>query len=83
MGFYPAWLKKAKGLAQVFTAQGSREHIDALLPSLLDYLERAGGATDCSIKEERVARYWISGPDVKLAPVIQRIMWLGRPTKTA
>src|SRR5262249_54450161 len=60
MGFFAAYLPKPAGIAQIFTVQGSRKHIKAILPSLTDYLQSAGGAVDCSIKEERVVDWWLS-----------------------
>ena len=76
MGFYAAYLPKSYGTAEIFTAQGSRTSIDAILPALSEYLERAGGTVECSIKEERIAEWWTSDPDLPLPPVIDSIDWL-------
>jgi hypothetical protein len=75
VGLFAAYLPKAYGTAAIFTAQGSRAHIDALLPTLTAYLERAGGAVECSIKEERIAHWWMSEPDLPLPPVVESIQW--------
>jgi hypothetical protein len=75
MGLFAAYLPKVYGTAAIFTAQGSRAHIDVLLPSLTAYLERAGGAVECSIKEERIAHWWMSEPDLPLPPVVESIEW--------
>jgi hypothetical protein len=79
MGLFAAYLPKTYGTAVIFTAQGSRAHIDALLPSLTAYLERAGGAVECSIKEERIAHWWMSEPDLPLPPVVESIQWTWSP----
>jgi len=76
MGLFSAYIQKPNRVAQIFTVQGSIEQISVLLPALLDYLKRAGGATDCSIKEERVASWWTSEPALPLPPVISDIDWL-------
>jgi hypothetical protein len=76
MGFFSAYLPKEYGVAEVFTVQGDRAQIDALLPAVRNYLESAGGGVNCSIKEERVADFWLSSPDVHCPPIIQRINWL-------
>ena len=75
MGLYAAYLPKSYGTAEVFTAQGSRSHIDAILPALFHYLERSGGAVTCSVKEERIANWWTSELDLPLPPVIESIEW--------
>lgn len=75
MGFFSAWTPKEYGIAQIFTAQGSRKHVDAILPSLLEYLETAGGSLNCSVKEERVARSWVSSSNLPLPPVIGEVIW--------
>lgn len=75
MGFYAAYLPKSYGTAEIFTAQGSRPNIDAILPALGHYLEDAGGAVECSIKEERIAGWWTSASDLPLPPVIGSIEW--------
>ena len=76
MGFFSAYMKKPYGVAQIFTVQGSRSQIDKLLPLLLSFLETCGGTVHCSVKEERVARWWLSEPSVVLPPVIDEIEWM-------
>jgi hypothetical protein len=75
MGLYAAYLPKDYGTAEVFTAQGSRPDIDAILPPLLGYLERVGGSVECSVKEERIANWWTSNSALPLPPVISSIEW--------
>jgi hypothetical protein len=76
MGFFSAYMNKSYGVAQIFTVQGSRSQIDQILPRLLNFLETSGGTARCSVKEERVARWWLSEPSVALPPVIDEIEWL-------
>jgi hypothetical protein len=75
MGFFTAYLPKSYGLAQIFTAQGAKATIEKILPPLIDYLEQAGGAVNCSIMEERVAGWWLSASSVRVPPVITAIQW--------
>jgi hypothetical protein len=75
MGFFAAFLPKAGQVAEILTVQGAREKIQALLPPLIEYLEKVGGAEKCSIKEEPVAKWWMSSPDVPLPPVIDLMRW--------
>jgi len=77
MGFFSAYMNKPYGVAQIFTVQGSRGQIDRLLPKLLEYLEACGGTSHCSVKEERVAKWWLSSDSVSLPPVIKKIGWEG------
>ncbi len=77
MGLYSAYLPKSYGTAEIFTAQGSRANIDIILPVLVEYLQSAGGAVECSIKEERIADWWTSDPKLPLPPVIGSIDWHG------
>jgi hypothetical protein len=62
-------------VAEVLTVQGVRDKILAILPPLIEYLEKAGGAVNCSVKEERIAKWWMSAPDVPLPPVVDLIQW--------
>jgi hypothetical protein len=39
------------------------------------YLEDVGGAVNCSLKEERVAAWWLSEPTLRLPPVVGEIEW--------
>ena len=75
MGMFSACLPKTFGMAEVFTLQGSQSQIDRLLPSLRRYLQQAGGAVHCSIKEERIARWWVSRRELALPPVVSSITW--------
>jgi len=83
MGFYAAYLPKAYGTAAIFTAQGSRANIDSLLPVLTNYLDRAGGAVACSLKEERIATWWMSESDLSLPPIVESIQWYQAPQHRA
>ena len=73
MGFFAAYLPKPYGTAQIFTVQGSRALIGELMPDLLAFLRTAGGAVSCSVKEERIAAWWMSDPPVRLPPVISTV----------
>jgi hypothetical protein len=78
MGFFAAYLPKPYGTAQIFTVQGSRVLVGELMPDLLTFLRSAGGAVSCSVKEERIAAWWMSDPPVRLPPVISTVE---RPSK--
>jgi hypothetical protein len=75
MGFVPASAPKPYGMDKIYTVQGSRAEISLLLPVLRAFLIRVGGGVACSIKEERIARWWVSSPSVLLPPVIGTISW--------
>jgi hypothetical protein len=83
MGLYGAYLPKSYGTAAIFTAQGARAKIAELLPVLTDYLERAGGAEEGSIKEERIVSWWLSEPRLSLPPVVDTIDVGGSALKLA
>jgi len=73
MGFFAAYLPKSYGMAQVFTAQGTRQQASEVQDAITRYLEAAGGAAECSVKEERIVRWWATDREVRLPPVIDRI----------
>jgi len=75
MGLYTAYIPKAYGTAQVFTVQGSKAKILSLVDPLKTYLGNAGGIVNGSIKEERIAAWWLSEPSLTLPPVIGEIEW--------
>jgi hypothetical protein len=75
MGLFSAYIPKPYGTAQIFTAQGSRTHVQLIVQSLSEYLDNAGGAVDCNLKEERIADWWVSEPNLQLPPVIGSIEW--------
>ncbi len=73
MGFFSAYMDKSFGTVEILTAQGTRQIVQQLLTQVLNYLKSAGGAINCSVKEERILRWWLSAPDIKLPPVIKAI----------
>jgi hypothetical protein len=76
MGFFSAYMDKSYGTAEILTAQGSRNTIQQLLSIILPYLKTAGGAVNCSVKEERVIRWWSSSSAIKFPPVVQAVTML-------
>jgi len=74
-GFFAAYLPKTNGTAVVFTAQGYRPTIAKLLPLLTGYLAEAGGSAACSIKEERIIRWWVTDEGIELPPVVTNFDW--------
>ncbi len=70
MGFFAAYIPKPYGVAEIFTVQGKRSDVNHLLPGLVEFLKSAGGAVACSVKEERIAAWWVSDSSVRLPPVI-------------
>jgi hypothetical protein len=78
MGFFSVYMDKDWGVAEIFTTQGSFNHISkGVIPSIIDYLSKAGGAANCAVKEERIVRSWMSSQDVKRPPVIGKIRLSG------
>lgn len=75
MGLYVAYMPKTDGVVAIFTVQGLLTDIGSLVSPLHRYLETAGGSVHCSIKEERIADWWKSRPDLPLPPVVERIEW--------
>jgi hypothetical protein len=73
IGFFSASRQKDYGIAEIFTTQGSYQDIQKVLPMIVSYLNQAGGAATCVVKEERIIHSWVSSPDYKLPPVIKAI----------
>lgn len=74
MGFFSAYMDKLSAKVEILTIQGTRQQIQEILPKLIMYLQQAGGSVGCSIKEERIIRWWTSSLDIQLPPVIQSII---------
>lgn len=72
-GLFGAYIPKGYGTAVVLTVQGDKLSIGKLFPVLHDYLVQSGGVVEGSIKEERVAKWWLSHPSVQLPPVVNLI----------
>jgi hypothetical protein len=70
MGFFSAYMEKSFGTVEILTVQGTIKQIEQVLEPILHYLKDAGGAVKCSVKEERIIRWWVSSHDLKLPPVI-------------
>ena len=75
MGLYSALIPKTYGIGLVFTVQGSQQTISKLVPPLIEYLHAAGGCMSGSVKEERIASYWVSDPNLVLPPVVSATKW--------
>jgi hypothetical protein len=73
IGLATIYIPKPWGLSLIFTAQGTRRTIRDICSGLVRYLETAGGAARCSVKEERIAKWWVSGEDVRLPAVVHEI----------
>jgi hypothetical protein len=74
MGFFSAWMEKSSSSVEIFTVQGERLHIEKIFADMITYLRNAGGAVNGSIKEEKIVRWWLSSPDLKLPPVFQNLI---------
>ncbi len=74
-GFFAALLPKPDGIAKVFTAHGSRKDIGALMPVVVKFLGAVGGFEIVKVKEERIARWWISDSFLPVPPVIHRLQF--------
>ena len=75
MGFFSAYMDKPSGSkVEILTVQGTRQQIQEILPELIMYLQQAGGAVNCSIKEERIIRWWTSSADIQLPPVVNSVI---------
>jgi hypothetical protein len=86
IGFFSALRQKDYGIAEIFTTQGSYQDIQKVLPMIVSYLNQAGGAAVCIVKEERIIHSWVSSLDYKLPPVIKAIQTSSIPqlaTQTA
>ncbi|QSJ18722.1 hypothetical protein JYQ62_08165 [Nostoc sp. UHCC 0702] len=73
MGFYSVFMEKKFGEVEIFTAQGTCQTIRQILPKVITYLRAAGGAVKCSVKEERIIKWWMSSPDIILPAVVKSV----------
>ena len=72
-GFFLAYNEREHGTGAILTCQGYRKDIDAIWHQLTSYLIKAGGAVNGEMKEERIARSWMSSPDYPLPPIVKEI----------
>jgi hypothetical protein len=82
IGLFSALRQKEYGIAEIFTVQGYSHDIKRILPLLTTYLDRAGGAAKCVVKEEIIVRSWVSSSDYNLPPIIQNIEMHSTPQLT-
>lgn len=75
MGLFAGYIPKPYGVGVVFNAQGSRLYISSIRAEMIDFLIRAGGTEACSLKEERIVDWWMSRPNIEMAPQIDRVDW--------
>jgi hypothetical protein len=73
MGFATIYIPKPWGISLIFTAQGTRPVMKFVSKAMFEYLEASGGIVQGSIKEERIAKWWMSSDEVKLPPVIHEV----------
>ena len=71
MGFFSAYMGKEYGESEIFTIQGTYHQITQILPEVRSFLEKLGGLSRCSLKEERIIKWWLSDSSVTLPPVIE------------
>jgi hypothetical protein len=69
MGFFSAYMDKPQSNVEIFTAQGSKKNIRMILKQIKEYLNKAGGGIDGSIKEEIILRWWLSDPQIAIPPI--------------
>ena len=70
LGFFSAFMDKPYGLAEILTLQGSMAAIKAIEAPVRAYLASRPAIRHCSVKREDIARFWLTRPDIKRAPVL-------------
>ncbi|GEM_PF-1212508 len=60
-GLYGAYVRKTDHTPLVLTAQGFVKDIEPLIEALRRYVNEAGGAVGCTLKEERALRFGLVG----------------------
>jgi hypothetical protein len=74
-GFFLAHKGTSANTRLVFTIQGSVATIKPLYSVLADWLAASGALGPCTIKEERIRRYWLSSAEVFRPPVVRNVIW--------
>jgi hypothetical protein len=69
MGFFSAYMDKPHSNVEIFTAQGSKKNIRAILKQVSEYLNKVGGGIGGSIKEEIILKWWLSDPQISIPPI--------------
>ena len=69
-GLYGAFMPKADGEFVVLTMQGYVRDVGPLTEALKTYIQEAGGAYRCTLKEERAIKYTLFGVDNNDLPEI-------------
>jgi hypothetical protein len=69
MGFFSAYMDKPHSNVEIFTAQGSKKNVRAILKQTKKYLNKAGGGIGGSIKEEIILKWWLSDPQIAIPPI--------------
>lgn len=73
-GLYGAYIPKSDYTAVVLTAQGRHSEIATLTGAVWNYVNEAGGAVRCTLKEEQAIAYNLSGMNhAQLPEVVKKI----------
>ena len=75
MGLMTIYMPKPRGIALIYTAQGEINVISELVDQTTQFLEKSGGAVKCDIKQEHIAKWWLSDDSLSLPPVVKTIRY--------
>jgi hypothetical protein len=70
LGFFSAFMDKSYGLAEILTLQGSLQAIQLIEDPIRTYLRSRTTLRHCSMKREDIARFWLTRPNIKRAPIL-------------
>jgi hypothetical protein len=73
IGFFSAFMDKDFGLAEILTLQGSKAAVRELEGEVIEFLRSSEEIEHCSIKREDIARFWLSEPRIKRAPILTNV----------
>ncbi len=80
MGFSLVLAPKSSGVLAIFSLQGEAKTIEQLFELTNNYIERAGGASKCTMKDERISWLWVSGDSAPSTRMIANIQFNNQDT---
>lgn len=78
MGFSLVLAPKPGGTLAIFSLQGDAKVIGKLFEQTYQYIEKAGGVSNCTMKDERISWLWVSGESAPATRMIADVQYYNK-----
>lgn len=80
MGFSLVLAPKSSGVLAIFSLQGDAKTIEKLFEHTFHYIEKAGGVSNCTMKDERISWLWVSSESAPATRIITNVQFYNQDT---